>query len=49
LNVFNYKEKKKILPQYHFDKIEEFFFAKNYLRLLRARKSDPNKEKELDE
>ena len=41
---FIQRDWKKILPQYHFDKIEEFFFTKNYIRLLRARKSDLSKE-----
>ncbi len=45
---FIQRDWKKILPQYHFDKIEEYFFAKNYIRLLIARKSDLSKEEELD-
>jgi len=42
---FIQKDWKKILPQYHFEKIEEFFFAKNYIRLLRAQKAELSKEK----
>jgi len=41
---FIQKDWKKILPQYHFEKIEESFYTKNYIRLLRAQKSNANKE-----
>jgi len=35
----------KILSEYHFENIQEFFFTKNYIRLLKAQKSNLNKEK----
>ncbi len=45
---FIQRDWKKILSGYHFENIEEFFFTKKYIRLLRAQKSGPSKEEELD-
>jgi ubiquinone/menaquinone biosynthesis C-methylase UbiE/predicted Fe-Mo cluster-binding NifX family protein len=38
---FIQRDWRRILSDYHFEKIEEIFFIKNYIRLLRAEKSDP--------
>lgn len=42
---FIQKDWKKILAEYHFEKIEELFFTKNYIRLIKAQKAEVRKEK----
>ncbi|MBN2244977.1 MAG: methyltransferase domain-containing protein [Candidatus Aminicenantes bacterium] len=40
---FIQRDWRKILSEYHFNKIEEIFFIKNYIRLLRAERSNSSK------